>query len=239
MQLIDISQRLKGLITKGVEPIDPQEEMEENAPLRERIVVEGYDTYISQAYSWRLISIAEALALVVLVFFLIYMGCWNRFVPYVITLGAGNDSFSVHEAKNASTVNEAVVIAHIKQFIVKSRSIVSDIVIQNYNINAIVYPMLAGQARAYIDEWYKMEEYQPFARMEKGTIDVQVNAIVPYGNGYEVTWTEFARSKMGNITASDVWEATLGTSFFPIAGVPRRTNPLGFYITTLNWTKKL
>jgi type IV secretion system protein TrbF len=239
MSPTDILLSLKALVVKKQDVSDPHEKGKKQDPLRESVLVAGYDTYISQAYSWRLIAMQEACALIVAVFALVYIGCQNRFIPYVITLGSNGDSYTVHEAQKASMVDESFVFSNIKQFIIKSRSIVSDPVIQKDNLNEIVYPRLTGQAHSYINDWYQLEEYQPFARMEKGTVDVQVNSIVSSGDAYEVTWTETARNRVGKVQSTGIWKATIGISFFPLEGVPSRLNPLGFYITTLHWTQRL
>jgi type IV secretion system protein VirB5 len=233
-------ERLQGFVQKGRELQDGPEQDEDQTLLRERVVdIEGYETYVSQAYNWRLIAVIEAVVLILIIVFLVYVAGQNRFIPYVISIGENGSTFTVHPAQRASTISDSVVMAQIKQFIIRARSVVSDPVIENFNINDGVYTMASGEARAYIDDWYKTEDHQPFARMDKGTVDVQISSVVRSGDDYVVTWTETSRSKQGSLGTVETWEATAGITFRPPENEPLRTNPLGLYITTLNWTKKL
>ena len=77
--------------------------------------------------------------------------------------------------------------------------------------------------------------------MRRGTVQVQVSSILPVSNSsYTVQWTEFARDLRGTQTASETWEATVGVAFNPPKDEATiMVNPLGLYITSLNWTKKL
>lgn len=226
--------RLMNLARKGNEGPGPREVNEE------AFYAEGDGLYISQAYYWRLISIIEAIGLIFIVVVCVYVAGQNRFIPYVITISEDGSTFKAHSAQQASTIDESVLRAELKQFIVKSRSVVNDPVIEHSNINDATYSMLTGDARAYIDAWYQTPEYQPFERMKKETVDVDVSSIVHSGDALMVAWTETIRSsKDGKITGTEPWEATIRVDFRPPVDEPSRNNPLGIYITSLNWTKKL
>lgn len=202
--------------------------------------VEGDDIYISQAYNWRLIAIIEAIALIIIVFFCVYIAAQNRFIPYVITIGEDGSTFTSHAAQHASTIDESIVQAQLKRFIVRARSIVNDRVLENSNINDGTYPWIRGDARAYIDSWYQMSEHDPFERMSKVLVDVNVTSIVRSGDSRLATWTETIRDiKDGTVTSIEPWEATIKIDFSPPDDEPALYNPLGMYITSINWTKKL
>jgi type IV secretory pathway TrbF-like protein len=227
-------ERLMNFAKKGSEEYGPREVHEE------AFYAEGDNLYISQAYCWRLISIIEAIALIFVVVFCVYVAGQNRFVPYVIAIGEDGSTFKAHSAQQASTIDESVLRAELKQFIVKSRSIVADPVLEHSNITDGTYSMLTGDARAYIDAWYQTSEYQPFDRMKKETVEVDVSSIVHSGDALMVAWTETTRSaKDGKITGTEPWEATIRVDFRPPVDEPNRNNPLGIYITFINWTKKL
>jgi type IV secretion system protein TrbF len=227
-------ERLMSFVRKGNEEQE-QHEMHEHA-----FYAEGDDVYISQAYNWRLISMIEAIALIFIVFLCVYVAGQNRFIPYVITIGADGSTFTARSARHASTIDESIVQAQLNRFFVRARGIVGDYVIETFNINDGTYPMLKGDARAYIDNWYRMSEYDPYQRMNKTLVDVNVTSIVGSGDSRMVTWTETTRNvKNGEVTGTEAWEANVKIEFSPPADEPPRDNPLGMYITSMNWTKKL
>jgi type IV secretory pathway TrbF-like protein len=227
-------ERLMSFVQKGNEGRKHDEEHEPH------FYGDGDEIYISQAYNWRLIAIIEAIALIIIVIFCVNIAAQDRFIPYVITIAEDGSTFTARAAQHASTIDESVVQAQLKQFIVKARSVVNDRIVQESNINTGAYSMARRDARAFLDAWYQVSENDPYERMSKVLVEVNVTSIVRSGDSRLMTWTETIRDiKDGTVTSVEPWEATVKIEFSPPPDVPARYNPLGMYITSLNWTKKI
>jgi type IV secretion system protein VirB5 len=204
--------------------------------------IERYGSYVAQAYNWRLIAVLESLALITAIVGLIYLAGQSKFVPYVVAVDKVGLALGVRPAEAAGGRDQRVVHAQIANFIANARSVVTDRIVEKANIEA-VYAMVPQEqpARGYLDSWYPTHD--PFGRMRHGTVQVQVSAILPVSNAsYTVQWVETIRNFRGDVAGTETWEATLGIAFNPPKDGDEATivaNPLGLYVTSLNWTKKL
>jgi type IV secretion system protein VirB5 len=77
--------------------------------------------------------------------------------------------------------------------------------------------------------------------MRRETVQVDIDAILPVSNSsYTIGWEETIRDLRGRKIGTETWEATLGIAFNPPKDEATiLVNPLGLYITAINWTKKL
>jgi type IV secretion system protein VirB5 len=204
--------------------------------------MERYGTYVQQAYNWRLIAMLEAVTLVVAVVGIIYLASQTKFVPYVVAIDKIGSAVAVAPADRASPVDERVVRAQIANWIVNSRSVVRDRIVTLKMLDG-VYALVAPDSAAmgYINEWYRADGHSPLDRASKESDQIAVNAILPISaSTYELQWTETIRDPHGKVTATQNWDGTATIAFTPPANEATiLKNPLGLYITSLNWTQKI
>ena len=201
--------------------------------------VERYGTFVQQAYNWRLIAMLEAVALIV---GLIYLASQTKFVPYVVAIDKVGTAIAVAPADRASTVDQRVVRAQLANWLVFARSVVTDRIVELKFVNN-VYALVASDssAKGFLDAYYPNNGRSPFDRAKTETDTVAVNAILPIsGQSYQLQWTETIRDLHGRVTSTQTWEGTATIAFRPPDNEQTiLQNPLGLYITSIDWTQKL
>ena len=206
------------------------------------IMEESYESsYIENARRWRWVAIVEGVALIVIMVSLVCVASSDRLVPYVVEIGSAGSTLAAHSARQASTVSQDVVAGQLGNFIVNARSVVSDPVIQKRDIDA-VYGIVTGGAKDYIGDWYSTKGQSPYELSEHQINEVQILYVKPIAPpSYEISWTETIRAKDAKVHDSmETWAATVSVTFRPQSDEGSiLSNPLGLYITALNWQKKL
>jgi type IV secretion system protein VirB5 len=206
----------------------------------QKVWLERYGSHISSAYNWRLLAMLEAVALVAAIVGLLFVAGQNRFVPYVVQVDRIGMPLAVRPAEQASPVDQRVVRAEIANFIVNARSVVTDRVVEKSYLDAVYAAVAPGAAaKGYLDSYYPGNS--PFDRALKTTVEVSIVAILPISaQTYEVQWTETVRDLTGKIVDTQHWDGSVGVAITPPtdeATILR--NPLGLYVTTLNWVRKI
>ncbi|MBD5657560.1 MAG: conjugal transfer protein TrbF [Candidatus Eremiobacteraeota bacterium] len=203
---------------------------------------ERYGTYLQQAYNWRLIAMLEAVALVAAIGGLIYLASQTKFVPYVVAIDKVGTAIAVAPADRASTVDQRVVRAQLANWLVFARSVVTDRIVELKFVNN-VYALVASDspAKGFLDAYYPNNGRSPFDRAKNETDTVAVNTILPIsGQSYQLQWTETIRDLHGRVTSTQTWEGTTTIAFRPPDNEQTiLQNPLGLYITSIDWTQKL
>lgn len=203
--------------------------------------LERYGSYLQQAYNWRLIAILEAIGIIVAVLALAYVGAQSKFVPYVVAVDKIGVPVGVQIADRASPVDTRVVKAQIANFIVNARSVVVDRVVEKQYIDN-TYAMIANgsEARGYLDSWYT-SGHSPFDLARNQTTSIAIDSLLPISpTTWQAQWTETVRNLGGVVVGTEQWVGSIGVAVHPPndeATIFR--NPLGVYVTSLNWTKKL
>ncbi len=123
-----------------------------------------------------------------------------------------------------------------------SRSVGTDRIVTLKTLDS-VYAFVAPDSAAmgYINQWYSAPGHSPLDRALKETDQVAVNAILPISpSTYELQWTETLRDPHGKITEKQDWDGSVTIAFTPpVTEAAVISNPLGLYINSLNWTKKI
>jgi len=204
--------------------------------------IERYGSYVAQAYNWRLIAVLESLALITAIVGLLYVAGQSKFVPYVVAVDKVGLALGVKPAEPAAGRDQRVVHAEIANFLINALSVVGDRIVEKANIDA-VYAMVApdSPARTYLNTWYPLHD--PFVHARRGSVQVQISAILPVSNAsYTIQWIESFRNLRGDVVGTETWEGTLGIAFNPPKNGDEAAitaNPLGLYVTSINWAKKI
>jgi type IV secretion system protein VirB5 len=204
--------------------------------------VERYGTYVQQAYNWRLLAILESIALIAAIVGLIFVSSQSKLVPYVVAIDKIGAPIAVRPADRASTIDQRVVRAQLSNWIVNARSVVSDRLVEIQYLDN-VYALVAtdSSAKGFMDSWYPANGRSPFDRARTETDSVAINTILPISpTSYELQWTETIRDLRGRVTATQTWAGTATIAFQPSENEASiLKNPLGLYITSIDWTEKL
>jgi type IV secretion system protein VirB5 len=207
----------------------------------QNVWIERYGSHISQAYNWRLLAILEAVALIAAVCGLVYIAQESKLVPYVVAVDKIGQAVAVQPADRASTIDPRVVRAMLANWIVDARSVSTDRIIERSYIDA-VYNLIPADAASlgYLNDYYSNNGKSPYVRATKETDQIAIVSILPVSaTSYEVQWTETLRDFHGHTTGTQSWAATLMIAFrAPTDEATILKNPLGLYITSVNWALK-
>lgn len=208
----------------------------------QKVWLERYGSYIQQAYNWRLIALLEAVALTVAVVGVLYLSSQTKFVPYVVQIDKLGMPMAVRVADRATAVDPRVVRAQLASWIIDARSVVTDRIVELGYIQQ-TFALVADNSPAfgYLQDWYPNNGHSPLERARDETDTVAVNAILPISpSSYELQWTETIRDLRGKLKKTELWDGTATIAFRPPdSEATILKNPLGLYVTSLNWTQKL
>ncbi len=202
---------------------------------------ERYGSHIQSAYNWRLVAILEAIGIIVAILALGYVGAQSKFVPYVVAVDKIGLPVGVKVADHAEPVDQRVVRAEIAGWLSNARSVVTDRIVEKQDIDQ-VYALIGdgSAARGYLDNWYT-NGHSPFDLARNETTTINVDSLLPISpTTWQVQWTETQRDLHGQTIGTQEWVGNVGIMIHqPTDEATLLKNPLGVYITTLDWTKKL
>jgi type IV secretion system protein VirB5 len=201
---------------------------------------ERYGDYIQQAHHWRTMAILCGTVACVCVVGIAYIGAQSKIVPYVVEVDKLGEAAAVARADRAPAVDSHVIKAYLARFVTDWRTVTVDRQAQKSAIDR-VYAMLPSGSIALgkLNDHFKI--HNPFALAGKESVDVAVTNLLQISEKtWQVEWQEITRDTRG------VVQSTVRMKVSIIVGIRPPTqesliviNPLGVYITDLNWSQQL
>jgi type IV secretion system protein VirB5 len=201
---------------------------------------ERYGDYIHQAHHWRTVAIFCAIAAAVSVSGIAYIGAQSKIVPYVVEVDKLGAVAAVARADRATAVDARVIKAFLVRFVTDWRTVTIDRQAQKTAIDRL-YAMLPGGSIALgkLNEHFKA--HNPFGLAATESVAVAVtNLLLISDQTWQVEWQETTRDRRGAVQSTVRMKASI------IVGVKPPTeesliliNPLGVYVTDLNWSQQL
>jgi type IV secretion system protein TrbF len=201
---------------------------------------ERYGDYIKQAHHWRTIAIICSATTLVCVLAVGYIGAQNKVVPYVVEVDRLGETTAVARADRPPTVDPRVIKAYLARFAVDWRAVTVDRVAQKIALDRVYSMLPAGSiALRKLNEFFKA--HNPFGRAAKESVAVAVTNILPVTDTtWQVEWQETTRDTRGQIGATVRMRASVIVSIMPPTQEQQiLINPLGVYLTDLNWSQQL
>ena len=201
---------------------------------------ERYGDLITRAKNWRAMAfLMGAFALLCLIGLLAQVHR-SRVVPFVVAVDSLGRTVATGVAEQASAADPRVIRADLIDWVQSARSITSDPYAERRAI-ARVYDLVAvgSAAQNYLNDFYRNDS--PFTRGQTQTVSVDVKSFAPISpTSYEIEWTETTRDQSGVVATKQEWKGVLTIAIAPPADeTTARRNPLGVYITQINWSKVL
>ncbi len=202
---------------------------------------ERYGDYIQQAHNWRLMALMSGLVALIGVFGIAYIGSQSKVVPYVVEVDRLGEVAAIRQADRAPpSVDPRVVKAYLARFVADWRTVTIDRQAQKGAIDR-VYAMLPNGSVAVskLNEFFKGQN--PFARAPKETVAVAVTNILPISEKtWQVEWQEVTRDSRGDVQANVHLKVSIMVGITPPTTEKLiLINPLGVYVTDLNWSQQL
>lgn len=201
---------------------------------------ERYGDVISRAQNWRILALVCAAASVVLAAGLVIVALRSRIVPYVVSIDTIGRAVSAGPAERAKPADERLVRAAVLDWVEAMRTVTSDPQLQMHAIDKVFAMIGKGSpAQTFVTDYYKANS--PFERAASVTVNVEVRSVLASSDKtFQVEWTETTRDLQGGIKETGTYNGSFTTVVNPPSDERTvRLNPLGVYITYVNWSKVL
>ncbi len=199
-----------------------------------------YANYVNQARLWQIIGLISVIVALISFATSMHLATRSEVMPYIIEVDRLGNAQGGGFATPAQFDEGRIVRAALAEYVTNWRSVSSDMNITKDRINRL-YAFLNGNdiATQKMNGYFQEEENNPFPRSKKMTVQVQINSInSTTPKSYLVEWVETEFDRDGIEQGSAVYRSNLTTNLAPSSNpMLKSTNPLGLYITDLDWTK--
>jgi type IV secretory pathway TrbF-like protein len=169
---------------------------------------------------------------------LIHLASQSRVSPFVVEVDRLGHAVAFGPAEQLRKTDERLIRYQLNLFVRDVRSVFSDAEVQKTVINR-AYGHAKDGALGFLNDYFKKSN--PFLREAEGTVTVQVQSVLRLSaSSWQVQWRETQLAPGGRVVSETAWQAVLGVELTP----PETTdvllvNPLGLYVTEINWTQTL
>jgi type IV secretion system protein VirB5 len=190
-----------------------------------------------QARNWRLACFGTLGLSTILASGLIWQASRGTITPWVVQVDKLGEAQAVAPGDAAYHPSDPQIAFHLARFIENVRSIPADPVVLRQNWLR-GYDFTTAKGALALNDHARGND--PFALVGKVQVAVDVSSVIRASdNSFRIAWTE-RRYQDGSLAATERWSAivtvTVQTPRTPDA---LRKNPLGVFVTALNWSKEL
>ncbi|WP_336717870.1 conjugal transfer protein TrbF [Asaia bogorensis] len=190
-----------------------------------------------QARNWRLMAFGSLFLSAALGGGLVWQSARGTIVPWVVQVDKLGQAQVIGPATAAFVPTDPQVSWYLARFIEDVRSLSADPVVVRQNwLRAYDFTILSG-AQA-LNDYARLND--PFSRIGHEQVEVDVSSVIRASPGsFRVAWTE-RHYRDGAFTGTERWTAILTVMIVTPRTADRlRKNPLGIYVTAINWSKEL
>ena len=169
-----------------------------------------------------------------------HIGAQSKIVPYVVEVDKLGEAAAVSRADRASPVDPRVIKAYLARFVADWRTVTVDLQAQKIAIDR-VYAMLPKGSIAVSKLSEHFKTHNPFVLAGKESVSVAVTDLLPISERtWQVEWQEVTRDDRGVVKSSVRMKVSILVGITPPTEESQiLINPLGVYITDLNWSQQL
>ena len=169
----------------------------------------------------------------------------SRITPYVVEVDQLGRAQAIGPADQMRAVDQRVVVAQLARFIRDIRTVLGDPAGQADLIKR-AYAFVDQKATPFLNEYFTGPANDPrilgkdFTRLVEIASILSVPTVTSEGSQtWKVSWTESVLPRVGGGAATEsAWEGYFTTRISPPTTLERITaNPLGLYVTSINWTE--
>ena len=190
-----------------------------------------------QARNWRLAALGLIVLSGGLATGLVIQSSRGTVTPWVVEVDHLGKAEAAAPAVAGYQPSDAEIAWHLSQFIQDVRAIPSDPVVVRQNwLRAYDYTTQAGALA--LSDYARTND--PFSKVGHVAVAVDVSSVIRASpSSFRVAWSE-RRYTDGQLTATERWTAILTVVLQPPKTADGlRKNPLGVFVTALNWSKEL
>ncbi len=190
-----------------------------------------------QAKNWRLMAFGSLALSAGLSVALVWQSLSGSVVPWVVQVDKLGAAQAIAPASADYRPTDPQIAFHLARFIEEVRSIPADAIIVRQNwLRAYDFTTQAGALA--LNDYARAND--PFTKVGKTQIAVDVSSVIRASpDSFRVAWVQRTYQD-GSLASTERWTAILTV----VVQVPRdaeklRANPLGIYVTAINWSKEL
>src|ERR1700685_1339342 len=205
---------------------------------------ERYADLVLGKRNWQITAAGMMAITLVLAIGMVWVSTRSKFVPYVVEVDKLGYAIGAPSALNENTPRistDRMVRYELAPFIRNAREVITDPAAEHQLIGQ-VYSRARGPAYKFPEKYYHQNdlEHDQFKAGQHKSVSVQIDSILPLSKAtWQVRWTEEASGLDGSPVATTHWEAGVDTSVTSeTSDSSILENPLGFYVTQLNWTEQ-
>jgi type IV secretion system protein VirB5 len=190
-----------------------------------------------QAKNWRLAFFGALAISGGLAAGLVWETARGSIVPWVVQIDKLGEAQAVAPATAGYQPTDPQIAFHLARFVEEVRSIPADPIVVRQNwLRA--YDFTTDKGALALNDYARTND--PFANIGKVQVAVDVSSVIRASpSSFRVAWTE-RRYEDGALTATDRWSAILTVVIQPPTTPDAlRKNPLGVFVTAINWSKEL
>lgn len=190
-----------------------------------------------QARSWRYAFFGALGLSALLTGGLLWQNAKGTIVPWVVEVDKLGEARSVAPAEAGFAPTDPQIAFHLARFIEHVRALPDDPIVVRQNwLRA--YDFASDRGAQALNDHARIND--PFAAIGRVQVAVDVTSVIRASpSSFRVAWIE-RRYQDGALAETSRWTAILGVTVQP----PRdpdalRSNPLGVFVTSINWSKEL
>lgn len=191
-----------------------------------------------EKHAWKIAALAELAVLAVLVLAYVQLASSARVIPYVVEVDRAGRAAAFGPAEPLKKTDQRVIVRELTLFIRNLRSVSPDPVAQLRMIQD-AYAYADRTTAGFLNDYFAEPKNDPRLLGQQLTREVQVTGALPIPNSasWKLQWIESERQHAGGITKTVPWEAYVTVNISPPDDPERiQANPLGLYISGINWT---
>ena len=190
-----------------------------------------------QARNWRLMAFGGLILATGLSGALVWQSMQSRVVPYVVEVDQLGAARAVAPVARNYRPTDPQIAWHLARFIANIRSRSLDPLLMRENWLS-AYDFVTDRGALFLGEHARASS--PFSDIGEKTVSVQVTSVVRASDSsFQVKWTE-SRYDRGSLAGTSRWTAILTVKVRqPRSAEILRKNPLGLYVTAIDWSREL
>ncbi|HEY0623991.1 conjugal transfer protein TrbF [Sphingomonas sp.] len=190
-----------------------------------------------QARNWRLACFGALGLSTLLASGIIWQASRGTITPWVVQVDKLGEAQAVAPAEAAYRPSDPQIAFHLARFIENVRSIPADPVVLRQNWLR-GYDFTTARGALALNDYARNND--PFALIGKVQVAVDVSSVIRASDeSFRIAWTE-RRFQDGSLAATERWSAIVTVAIqSPRTPDALRKNPLGVFVTALNWSKEL
>lgn len=190
-----------------------------------------------QARNWRLMAFGSLTLSIGLAGGLVWQSTNGSIVPWVVQVDKLGQAQAIAPATADYRPSDPELAWYLAHFVELVRALPADPIIVRQNWLA-AYDFTTPSGAQALNDYARTND--PFAKLGKEQVAVDVSSVIRASpDSFRIAWIEH-RYQDGALADTTRWTAILTVAIQPTTDADRlRKNPLGIYITAINWSKEL